>query len=109
MAHRFIDVLVDAHDGLADGCAMRFKAEDAPRTVAVVRWYDDADRAIDCDVTGWSSAGAVPAQAVTIEDSSAGTAVLVWGGDLGVRLAPRDGSPPFFESHLRLSPEDVLA
>jgi hypothetical protein len=109
---RFIDVVVDAHEGLEEGCALRFKAEDEPRVVRRVRWYDERDRAVECSVSGWSSddgGRAVPAMGVTIEDSSAGAAVMVWGGDWGVRLVPADGGAPFYEHHLRIAPEDVLA
>ncbi len=126
---RFVNVFVDPNPNCEDGCALRFKAEDEPRVVRAVRWFDQRDVAVDCDVVGWSSENggtAVPATAVTIEDSSSGTAVLVWGGDWGVRLTPRRagaaggareagaaGEPgePFGapEGHLRIAPEDVLA
>jgi hypothetical protein len=111
VAQRFIEVLVEPNPACEDGFAMRFKAESEPREVSRVRWYDDAERAVECTVMGWSSldgGSPVAAQAVSFEDSSAGAAVLVWGGDWGVRLIPDDGSAPFGESHLRLSPEDVL-
>ena len=107
---RFIDVLVDANDGCEE-CALRFKAEDEPRPARAVRFHGDDDLPLECDVTGWSSAdggSAVPALACTVEDSSSGSAILVWGGDWGLRLAPRDGRPAFGESHLRLSPHDIL-
>lgn len=104
---RVVEVFVEDNDGCA-GCALRFKAEDEPRPVRVVRWYGDDDRGVVCEVVGWSAEGEVAAIACTIEDSSAGTAVLVWGGDHGLRLTPRDGGARFGESHLRLAPDDVL-
>jgi len=107
---RFIDILVDENDA-CEGCGLRFKMEDEPRPIRAVRWYGDDDRPVECDVTGWSAeagGSSVPALGCTIEDSSAGVAVLVWGGDWGLRLSPRDGRPAFGESHLRISPEDVL-
>jgi hypothetical protein len=103
----FIEVLVDDNDACA-GCAVRYKAEDAPRPVKTVRWYGDDDRGIVCDVVGWSPQGPVPALACTVEDSGAGTAILVWGGEHGLRLTPRDGGASFGESHLRLAPDDIL-
>jgi hypothetical protein len=111
-AAQFITVLVDPNPNWPDGSALRFKAEDTPRTVTRVRWYDDSDVARICRVLGWSSqdgGSPCPALAVTIEDSSAGTAVMIWGGDWGVRLEPEDGGDAFGQDHLRLSPEDVLA
>ena len=110
MPARFIDVLVEANDACEE-CALRFKAEDEPRTIGTVRYHGDDDLPIECDVTGWSSENGgspVAALACTIEDSSSGTAILVWGGDWGLRLTPRDGRPRFAESHLRLAPHDVL-
>jgi hypothetical protein len=107
---RFVDVIVEPNDG-CEPCALRFKMEDEPRPVRAVRWAGDDDRAVECDVVGWSSTSGgspVPAMAVTIEDSSSGVATLVWGGDWGLRLTPRDGGVPFGESHLRLAPVDVL-
>ena len=108
---RFIDVLVDANDGCEE-CALRFKMEDEPRRISRVRWTGDDDHPIECLVVGWSSEGggtAVPAMAVTVEDSGAGGAVLVWGGDWGLRLTPVDGGASFGESHLRLAPDDVMS
>jgi hypothetical protein len=108
---RFVDVLVD-ENGACEACALRFKMEDEARPVHAVRWYGDDDQPVDCDVTGWSAeAGGspVPALGCTIEDSSAGVAVLVWGGDWGLRLSPRNGRAAFAESHLRIAPEDVIA
>lgn len=103
----FIDILVDDSDD-CEGCALRFKAEDEPRPVWSIRYPSD-DGPIDCIVIGRSTEGDVPAMACTVEDSSGGTATLIWGGNLGVRLTPMDGRPPFAENHLRISPEDVLS
>jgi len=107
---RFVDVIVEANGGCEE-CALRFKMEDEPRAIRTVRWTGDDDRARVCDVFGWSSAGggtAVPAHGCTVEDSGAGAAVLVWGGDWGLRLRPRDGGPEVAESHLRVDPGDIL-
>lgn len=104
-APRFIDVFVEPNPNTQEEAGLRFKSESAPRTVARVRldgrW---------CSVTGWSSTGRgspCPARAATIEDSSAGTAVLVFGGDWGLRLQPEDGSPAFGETHLVLIADAV--
>ena len=110
-APRFVTVLVEANPGCPEECALRFKAEDEPHPVRRVRYDADGDGVRECGVTGWSSeqgGTATPAMAVTIEDSSVGVAVLIWGGDWGLRLAPIDGSTPFGEPYLRIAPDDVL-
>jgi hypothetical protein len=101
----FIDVFVEANDNAPEGCGLVFKTEEAPRGARRVEldgtWYD---------VIGWSSAGggsACAAQAALVEDSTAGTAMLVWGGDWGIRLTPVGGGAPFGESHLVLDPASV--
>jgi len=102
---RFIDVFVEPNPNAPEGSGLRWKSEGEPRPVARVRhegrW---------CRVEGWSSAdGGSPcgAQAIPVEDSSAGTALLIVGGDWGVRLTPLDGAPPFGEAYLLLSAEAV--
>ncbi len=81
---------------------LRFKSEGEARPITRVR-YDGEE----CAVIGWSSEGACPAQQIVVEDSSAGTAVLITGGDLGVRLTPPSGDP-IDEPYLLLSAEAVL-
>lgn len=72
-----------------------FNDVEAPRTVLQVclerapgepaEWYD---------VTGWTSSGApCPAQAQRVEDSGEGLAVLIHGGDCGLRLKPAGLKP----------------
>jgi hypothetical protein len=103
---RFIDVFVDANPNTAESCGLRFKAEEDPRPVSSVRCDGRA-----CRVTGWSSAGGgspCAALKVAVEDSSAGTAMLVFGGDWGLRLSPLDGGEPFGEPYLVLAREAVL-
>ena len=105
-----VDVLVDETPGCA-GCARRWKAETAPRRVTRVRYDPESGPQVVCDVVGWSSAGGpgpCPAQGVLVEDSGGGTAMLVWGGDLGLRLTPQDGGPTVGEPFVLLAPEDVL-
>lgn len=47
------------------------------------------------DVTGWSEAGPCPAYGVRVEDSGEGVALLVYGGDLGIRLRPNNSPEPW--------------
>ena len=66
---------------------------------------------MDCEVSGWSSAGdgsSCPARAVPVEDSGAGVATLLYGGDWGLRLTPRDGRAPFGEPYLLLDDDAIL-
>ena len=61
--------------------------------VSHVRVYEGEPDGQLCAITGWSSQdGGTPAAAfaVQIEDSSAGSAYLVYGGDYGVRLKPAE-------------------
>lgn len=105
----FIDVLVDETAACA-GCAMRWKAESRPRAVVRVRFCPEQGGEFLCTVVGWSSTGggtACTASAVTVEDSGGGTAVLVWGGDWGLRLHPDAGGPVLAEPYLLLAPEDI--
>jgi hypothetical protein len=103
---RFIDVFVDPNPNVADGCGLRFKAEDPPRPVSRIR-YEGAL----FTVQGWSSADGgrpCPAYAVTVEDSGSGTATLVYGGDWGLRLKPDSGGTVVGEPYLLLAPSAVL-
>ena len=98
----FIDVFVEPNDNAPEGCGLRFRSEAAPQPVARVE-YDGRP----CAVVGWASAGggsACAAQSALVEDSSAGTALLIFGGDWGVRLTPLDGGAPFGEPYLLLDP-----
>jgi hypothetical protein len=78
--------------------------------VTAVRYQGEAGEAA-CDVAGWSSAGGgspCAAWAVPVEDSGAGVSTLVYGGDWGLRLTPRDGGAPFGEPYLLLDAEAIL-
>lgn len=88
---RFIDVLVEEHEALPDGCGLRFHALGDDRPVGIIRWETTVggdDRwtieAIDAD------GARRPATATLVDDSSAGTSLLLWGGEHGVRLRPAD-------------------
>lgn len=78
--------------------------------MATVRYWAGAGEPVLCDVAGWSSAGGgTPCQALAapVEDSGAGVVTLVYGGDWGIRLSPRDGTAPFGEPYLLVSDEDL--
>ncbi len=101
----YVDVLVEPHADCPDGLTLRYKAEDAPRTVTRVVHPDSG---AVCRVTGRTRAGEVPARAVTVEDSGSGTAILVFGAELGLWLAPEAVGDAFAEPYLLIAPEDVL-
>jgi hypothetical protein len=125
MAPTFITVLVDEHDELPDGCCMRFKLVDEPRPVRRVRYDGDgslegvfAVEAANADGTMGLAMGAL------VEDSGAGSSLLVYGGDRGLRLrreggtreegeggagrAGRAGREGLAEAYLLISSEAVL-
>lgn len=104
-AHGFVEVLVEDSEECA-GCAKRWKAESPPREVRSVRYSPETGDDVLCAVSGHAADGACPATAVTVEDSGGGTAVLIWGGDRGLRLVTADGQT-FAEPYLLLSPSDV--
>ena len=73
-----------------------FKNLGDPFAVAQVRIFEGEPGGRLCAVTGWSSAAdgtPVAAYAVAVEDSSAGTAYIVYGGDWGIRLRSADATP----------------
>ncbi|HEU4403501.1 MAG TPA: hypothetical protein VFT43_15495 [Candidatus Polarisedimenticolia bacterium] len=110
-ASRSVDIFIDPNPNCPDGCGQRFLAVGDPRPVTRLRYWSGAEISIDCDVTGWSSAGGgtpCEAQAVTVEDSGAGVSTLVYGGDWGLRLMPRDGSAPFGEPYLLVDDDSLI-
>ncbi|HLF72436.1 MAG TPA: hypothetical protein VI759_09825 [Dehalococcoidia bacterium] len=90
-----------------------------PFAVSAVRIYEGEPEGAVYTVTGWSSVqggSAVEAYAVQVEDSSEGSAFVIYGGDWGVRLRPIDSDAPWSlddasqtgETHLVLADrEDV--
>ena len=110
MTPRLVDVWVEENPD-CEPCQLRWKMEDEPQPVTRVRWSRDGDPAIEYRVAGWSSTGGgtpVAAQGVRVEDSGSGTAILVWGGDWGVRLDPVAGGTRLAEPYLKVDPEDIL-
>ena len=93
----------------------------APFRVGYVRIYEGEPDGKLCAITGWSSKGAgspVDAYAVRVEDSSAGTAFLIYGGDWGLRMRPagqdaawqHEDASQWGEAYLVLADaEDIIA
>ncbi|MSQ84654.1 MAG: hypothetical protein EXR77_17570 [Myxococcales bacterium] len=105
----FVDVLVDPHTELPSGMCMRFKAQGQAWPVAVVCYEPDDGPHGQWLVSGCGPDGETAAQAVTVDDSSAGTSTLIWGGSHGLllRLAS-DPSVESREAYLLLAPQEVV-
>jgi hypothetical protein len=97
-----IDVLVEPHPALSDGVTLRYKAESAMRTVTQVQYEPDDGPEGVWQVVGVDARGQdVPAHAVQVEDSGAGTSWLIWGDARGLRLRLNGLEVP--ETHLLLA------
>ena len=110
-APRFVNLFIEPNPNCPEGCSQRFQAASAARTIRLIRYSSGGAEAVQCEVTGWSSAGngtPCAARAVSVEDSGAGTATLLYGGDWGIRLTPRDWREPFGEPYLLLDDDAIL-
>ena len=110
-AWRYVDIFIEPNPNCPEGCSQRFTSSEPPRLVRRVLYAGRRGGAILCEVTGWSSEGGgthCPARAVSVEDSGAGVATLIYGGDWGLRLTPCDGSDPFGEPYLLLADDSLI-
>lgn len=83
----FVAVQVEEHEALPEGCSLRFKAQDAGEPIAEVRWESDDGVAGTWTVEAEAIDGTrSPAMAYRVDDSSAGTSLLIVGGAHGLRL-----------------------
>lgn len=106
-----VNIFIDPNPNCPEGCGSRFETTGAPRRVTAILYPAAAGESVACDVSGWSSAGggsACAAWAVPVEDSGAGVSTLVYGGDWGLRLTPRDGREAFGQPYLLLDAEAVI-
>jgi len=100
MANRFIDVFVEEHDALPDGCMMRFHALEEPRPVGDIDYAPLLGEPGRFRVAGLGPAGETAALCAHVDDSGAGKSTLIWGGELGLRLhrlTPSGADDPAFE------------
>src|SRR5688500_5629508 len=113
----YTHVEVEANDNTPMMAQQVYKNTGVPFPVSHVRIYEGEPDGQLCAITGWSSkdgGSPAPAYAVQIDDSSEGSAFLVYGGDYGVRLRPADSNEAWAiasndqwgETHLVLSSED---
>lgn len=107
---RYIDVVVEEHDALPEGCEMRFHAVGADRVVRRIRYEPLSGPEGEFEVATESGAAA---HAAPVDDSGAGTAMLIYGDARGLRLRRlADGatSPePLAEPYLLLTEDALLA
>ena len=118
-AYTHVEVETNANTPMS--ASQVYKNLGEPFLVTAVRIYEGAPEATRYAVTGWSSAddgSAVAAYAVQVEDSSEGSAYVIYGGDWGIRLRPVDSdaawsiddAAQFGETHLVLADrEDIDA
>lgn len=114
-------VQVEANENTPMSASQVYKNITEPFRVAMVRLYEGEPGGALYEIAGWSSRdGGTPtdAFAVQVEDSSAGAAYVVYGGDLGVRLRPAGSGAPWDvndagqvgETHLVLADlDDIVA
>lgn len=91
-------VEVESNPNSAQSASQVFRSITTPFRVAQVRIYEGEPEGLLCAITGWSSAHngtPVDVYAVRIEDSSEGEAMLVYGGDWGIRLRPAASEAPW--------------
>jgi hypothetical protein len=116
----FTHIEVEANESCPRSANMVYSNMTNPRPIDRVRIFDGTPGGAVYAVTGWSSRDAgtpVGAYAVQVEDSGAGAAFVVYGGDWGVRLRPVDSindwdtsdKDQWGETHLVLADaEDLL-
>jgi len=83
----FVAVQVEEHEALPDGCSMRFKAQDDGTAIDEVQWESDDGVAGTWTVEAEALDGTrSSAMSYRVDDSSAGTSLLIVGGAHGLRL-----------------------
>lgn len=80
----YIDI--EPNDNLAEACMATFNVTGPGRSVTAIH-LDVDDVWVWCAVTGWEDGAPVPAVLTPIEESGDGPALLVSGGNQGLRLA----------------------
>jgi hypothetical protein len=108
MHGRYIDVVVEEQEAIPDGCELRFHAVGEPRPVSRVRYEPLTGPEGEFEVI---AAGGQPATAVAVDDSGAGTSVLIYGDARGLRLRRLDdgGAAPIAEPYLLLADDAIVA
>jgi hypothetical protein len=108
MHGRYIDVVVEEQDGIPDGCELRFHAVGEPRPILRVQYEPLTGPEGEYEVTAASGG---PALAAPVDDSGAGTSILIYGDARGLRLRRIGGeaTEPIAEPYLLLADDAILA
>jgi hypothetical protein len=110
VAGRYIDVVVEEHPEIPEGCEMRFHAIGDDRVVRRIRYEPLSGPEGDFGIT---AARGEPARAAAVDDSGAGTCVLIYGDAHGLRLqrltdAGESSDEPLAEPYLLLAKDSIL-
>jgi hypothetical protein len=107
MAGRYIDVVVEEQAEIPEGCELRFHAVGESRPVTRVRYEPLTGPEGEFEVV---AAGGQAAMAAPVDDSGAGTSILIYGDARGVRLRRVDGErgAPLAEPYLLLAADALL-
>ena len=91
----FIEVDVESGENSDMSLVRMFDATEDPWEITwVVALRRDGTEG-PCAVTGWSADGPCAARAAPVWDSGDGVALLVYGGDEGIRLQHADAETPW--------------
>lgn len=105
---RFVSVQVEEHDELPDGCSLRFKAQGDGHVVQRVQWESDDGASGIWKVESADADGRRgDAMAFAVDDSSAGTSILIIGGARGLRLTLLDTGETVAAPYVLVSPGAV--
>lgn len=108
MGQIFVNVDVEEHEALPDGCCLRFRAHGEGRTIERVTYESETGTSGTWTVVGHAADGtSPPATAFEVDDSSAGTSLLVVGGAHGLRLTSAKTGETIAEPYLLLSLESA--
>lgn len=91
----FIEIDVEPGRNTEWAVVKVFQAREEPRAVSRVVSMRPDGTVGPCMVVGWSTHGPVPAYAAKVFDSGEGTALLLYGGDSGIRLKTPDSIEPW--------------
>ena len=92
---RFIEVEVEAGGNCDYSLHRVFSVVEEPKEIARVEAPGLRGELAMVEVTGWSEDGPCPAYAAIVEDSGEGHALLIFGGDDGIRTRPLDSDSPW--------------
>jgi hypothetical protein len=105
---RYIDVVVEEQEGIPDGCELRFHAVGESRPVKRILYEPMSGPDGEYEVT---AAGGEPALAAPVDDSGAGTSILIYGDARGIRLrrVGAHAGESIAEPYLLLADDAILA